>query len=95
VMFGRNRAIGIALVAIMLTYASLPLLHGTAILGAAARGVALTLPLGAWLAWTLGLGRWRQGGSKGTLAFSGIAWFAVVSGAELAAIVLGEGWEVW
>jgi hypothetical protein len=56
-------------------------------------GVALTLPVGASLAWILAFGGWRRGGSKGTLAFAGVVWFVAVSGVELAAILLGEGWH--
>jgi 1,4-dihydroxy-2-naphthoate octaprenyltransferase len=88
VMLGRERAIVIALLAIALTYVSLPILVGMGGGPLLALGVAGTLPIGAWLAWTLRSGSWRNGGPMKTLAFEGVLWFVAVSLAELVAVLV-------
>jgi 1,4-dihydroxy-2-naphthoate polyprenyltransferase len=91
VSLGRGRAIVMACIAIALTYAVLPVVVG---LGADPRlsvGIALTLPLGGWLAWTLVFGDWRDGATAGPLAFRGVLWFALVSlGALLGVLTAGR-----
>ena len=87
VQLGQARAVALAVGAIVLAYAILPLL----VLGGLPRLIALgtlaTLPLGAVLVWTLARGAWRRGGAMDPLAFRGVLWFAVVTFAELASAV--------
>jgi len=87
VMLGAARAIGIAVGAVALVYAILPLLLSEGVGPHLVLGVAATIPLGAWLVWTLVRGDWRGGGAKGPLAWRGVLWFAAVSLAGLAGTI--------
>ena len=84
VVFGTRRVVRIAVGAVVLTYAVLPLLLAGGVGRRLVVGVATTLPLGAWLVWTLLRGAWRGNGAKGPLAWCGVLWFAVVSVGALA-----------
>jgi hypothetical protein len=87
-MLGATRAIGITVAAVALVYAVLPLLLAEGVGRHLVLGVGATLPLGAWLVWTLVRGDWRGGGAKGPLAWRGVLWFAAVSFAALAGTIV-------
>ena len=88
VMLGTGPVVRIAVGAIVLVYAILPLLIKAAVARRLVLGVMATLPLGAWLVWTLLRGAWRGRGAKGPLAWRGVLWFAAVSAAALAGTMI-------
>lgn len=88
VLWGTTRALALAVGAVVLVYAMLPLLIRANVGRHVIIFVAATLPIGAWLVCVLLWGAWRRGGAKGRLVWSGILWFAAVSTAALIGAVI-------
>lgn len=92
VQLGKGRAMAIAVLAVALTYLTLPLLVAAGLDGILALGVAASLPFGIALVVTLVRGEWRAG-QKRTLAWRGVLWFVAVSAFELAAVIVERARE--
>jgi 1,4-dihydroxy-2-naphthoate octaprenyltransferase len=90
VLLGRERAVELTVVAVLAVYGVLPVLVAAGVGGDLAYGVGATLPLAAWVVWTLLRGRWRSGGSAADLAWSGVLWFAAVSAESLLATAMNR-----
>lgn len=87
VVFGAARAVWCARIAIVATYAALPLLASVGVPRMVALAVAATAPLGAFQLWRLR--RWRDPRAWGSLAFGSLALFFATMVATLAGLVLG------
>jgi 1,4-dihydroxy-2-naphthoate octaprenyltransferase len=83
VCMGSARAANLCVAIIGATYASVPFLAWAGLPRSVAFALALTAPLGAWLALTLLAGEWRRGGGFARLAWRGVLWFAILSMAEV------------
>lgn len=86
VVFGAARAVASARVAIVATYAALPLLAVAGVPVAVPTAIAVTLPLGAFQLWRLR--RWREPQAWETLAFGSVALFFAVIVTSLVGLVV-------
>jgi 1,4-dihydroxy-2-naphthoate octaprenyltransferase len=86
VVFGAARAVACARIAIVATYATLPLLVVAGVPRMVALSIATTLPVGAFQLWRLRT--WRDPQAWGSLAFGSVALFFATMVATLAGLAL-------